>query len=389
VVNAGTINTLKASSLMTNKDVRKAIANSGLPIANRGVDSQADLESIDLKIKNTTRNPAVKLVDALDALNKKIIDLSLVKTDVGVAKASFIAYYLKGMSNKGIDSESIDWTKPLDKDVAQYAQQQVDRQQNTSDSDLQGDLFTNQGLGYQVARKTLFPFANFLLNQKTRMYADINTLYRNPTANPGDKTAALKSLAGLSAESIMFNSIGYGITQVLSSIAQSLGGGDEDEETKEKRKKNQIRGRLGNVAADIISPVPLTNDSVLGGLNTVMSLFQDADDKDPFQFFAKDSKTLEEQLGVLGIAKSKVDKLVEMIDLARTGIAKNDFMGNKTTAEIDPELQDRMKTVAVSYLLFLTGGLPLSEVGYISESILKKAKKSRPNSGGAGIPFGN
>ena len=377
MVNAGILNTLKASKLLIDKDVRNAISNSGLPIANRGVDSQADLQSVDLKIKNTTTNRGGRIINSLDALNKVIIDYSLVKTDVGIARASFISYYIKGMDKKGIDSDSIDWTKPLDKDVAQYAQQQVDRQQNTSDSDLQGDLFTNQTLGLQLVRKTLFPFANFLLNQKTRMYNDINTLYRNPTANEGDKTAAAKSLGGLAVESVMFNSIGYGITQVLSSIAQSFSGGDEDEEAAEKRKKNQIRGRLGNVVADIISPIPITNDLVLGSLNTVLSLVQDEDEKDPFKFFSKDKKTFLEQVGVLGIGFQKGNNLLEMIDLARTGVANNEFMGNKSTAEIDSEFQDTMKTVSVSYFMYLLGVLPLSEVGYISESILKKAKKSR------------
>ena len=377
MVNAGILNTLKASKLLIDKDVRNAISNSGLPIANRGVDSQADLQSVDLKIKNTTTNRGGRIINSLDALNKVIIDYSLVKTDVGIARASFISYYIKGMDKKGIDSDSIDWTKPLDKDVAQYAQQQVDRQQNTSDSDLQGDLFTNQTLGLQLVRKTLFPFANFLLNQKTRMYTDINTLYRNPTANEGDKTAAAKSLGGLAVESVMFNSIGYGITQVLSSIAQSFSGGDEDEEAAEKRKKNQIRGRLGNVVADIISPIPITNDLVLGSLNTVLSLVQDEDEKDPFKFFSKDKKTFLEQVGVLGIGFQKGNNLLEMIDLARTGVANNEFMGNKSTAEIDSEFQDTMKTVSVSYFMYLLGVLPLSEVGYISESILKKAKKSR------------
>lgn len=377
MVNAGILNTLKASKLLIDKDVRNAISNSGLPIANRGVDSQADLQSVDLKIKNTTTSLGGKIINNLDALNKVIIDYSLVKTDVGIARASFISYYIKGMDKKGLDSDSIDWTKPLDKDVAQYAQQQVDRQQNTSDSDLQGDLFTNQSLGLQLVRKTLFPFANFLLNQKTRMYADINTLYRNPTANEGDKTAAAKSLGGLAVESVMFNSLGYGITQVLSSIAQSLSGGDEDEEAAEKKKKNQIRGRLGNVVADIISPIPITNDLVLGSLNTVLSLVQDEDEKDPFKFFSKDKKTFLEQVGVLGIGIQKGKNLYEMIDLARTGVAKNEYMGNKSTAEIDSQYKEKMNAVSVSYLMYLTGVLPLSEVGYISENILKKAKKSR------------
>ena len=40
------------------------------------------------------------------------------------------------MNKKGVKTSEIDFTKPLDKEAAQFAQQQVDRQQNTSDQDL-------------------------------------------------------------------------------------------------------------------------------------------------------------------------------------------------------------------------------------------------------------
>ena len=196
-INAGPINTIKGVELYSfNPDARKAIDNSGLAIANRGIKAQSDLESVDSRIDNTTRTKGGKLLKGYDNINKAVLQKTLVDPDVGTAKASFLAYYIQAMDKKGISSNEIDWKQPLDKDAARFAQQQVDRQQNTSDQDLQGDLFTSQSLTKQTIRKVLFPFANFLLNQKTRMYSDINTLYRNPTALPGDKTAAFKSLTG-------------------------------------------------------------------------------------------------------------------------------------------------------------------------------------------------
>ena len=47
--NAGIVNTSKALNLITDKNVRKALDNSGMPIANRGVQSQSDIESVDKK----------------------------------------------------------------------------------------------------------------------------------------------------------------------------------------------------------------------------------------------------------------------------------------------------------------------------------------------------
>ena len=49
LTNAGITNTFKALNLYANKDVRNAINNSGMPIANRGVQSQSDIESVDKK----------------------------------------------------------------------------------------------------------------------------------------------------------------------------------------------------------------------------------------------------------------------------------------------------------------------------------------------------
>ena len=99
---------------------------------------------------------------------------------------------MQGLENQGVDVNSLDWknhdwnTKAVD-----FAQNQVDRQQNVSDPDLQGKLFRSKDFLTQFARKVLFPFANFLTNQKTRMYADIVTLRNNFTE---ERRAALKSL---------------------------------------------------------------------------------------------------------------------------------------------------------------------------------------------------
>jgi hypothetical protein len=382
-VNAGYFNTLEGVKLINfNKEANKAIDNSGLAIANRGIKAQSDLESVDTRIDNVTRTKSGKIINAIDSANKYVLEKSLVNPDVATARASFLAYYLQAMDKKGVSSNEIDWSKPLEKEAAQYAQQQVDRQQNTSDQDLQGELFTSQKLLPQMVRKTLFPFANFLLNQKTRMYSDINTLYRNPTALPGDKKAAAKSLAGLGVESVMFNAIGLGISSVLSNLVSSLIGEDEDEdyqkrkEKEKKRLKNQIRGRVGNMAADIISPIPYTNDFLLSKANSLLVLMQ-KDKEDPFKFFAKNEKDLNEQLGVLGIGGAKALMLIELIMMAQSGNATSTYRGQTSTKKLSKDAQNKSGIVAVIYGLYLAGALPLSEVGYLSERALKELKKRK------------
>jgi hypothetical protein len=388
-INAGPINTTKASALIFNKDVQDAINNSGLGIANRGASSQGDISGVDSRIKQAAKTKGGKIVDAIDKLNKDVIDVFLVKTDVQTARASFIAYYLKAMDKKGVKSGDIDFTKPLDKEASQYAQQQVDRQQNTSDSDLQGDLFTGKGLGVQVLRKTLFPFANFLLNQKTRMYSDINTLTRNrKTALPGDKTTAAKSLAGLATETAIFNAIGLGITQLLSNVARMYTGEEEDpnltsfknrkkqKEKKEKEFGSRLAGRIGNVVADVLVPIPAFNSLALSQANSLLSIMQEGDDN-PFKFFAKTDKEIVDQLGVFGIGIKKVGLLVDMIRTINTGEVNSEYFGKKSSKKLTPEALEKLKGVASAYALHLVGLLPFSEVGYLSERAFKNISKMK------------
>ncbi len=387
-VNAGPVNTIKSIGLIFNKDVRDAIKNSGLPIANRGIQSQGDIEGVDTRMSKKASTNLGKAADMVDQINKKTLDIFLVAPDVVTAQTSFIAYYLDAMNKKGVKSNDIDFTKPLDKEAAQFAQQQVDRQQNTSDQDLQGELFTDQSPTKQILRKTLFPFANFLLNQKTRMYSDINTL-SNKTSLPGDKTRAVKSLGGLAVETVAFNAIGLGITQMLSSIARSFSGEEEDDpnissfknrqkrkQAKEKQLKSRITGRLGNMLADVAVPVPVLNDVFLNKVNGLMGLFQE-DEENPFKFFAKTDKDIIDQLGVLGIGVKKGDIIIDMIKTIKTGEFSGEAYGKKYSKKLDPKAIDRLKLVGVAYLMHSIGvpGLNTSEVGYVSERAFKNITK--------------
>jgi len=388
--NAGLSNTLKGSKLIFDAEVQKAIDNSGLPIANRGIQSQSDIENADSRIKKKAQTKGGRVIDAADKINKKTLEAFLVYPDVQTARASFIAYYIQQVKKDGGDTTNIDWSKPLDKKAAQYAQQQVDRQQNTSDQDLQGDLFTNQNFGSQMVRKTLFPFANFLLNQKTRMYSDINTLTNNPTALPGDKTRALRSLGGLGVETAMFNAIGLGITQTLAAAARLISGEEEDpnlnryankrarEEKREKEFNQRLIGRTGNALADILVPIPILNDESLNKINGLMSMFQD-DEDNPFQFFAKTDKKIIDQLGTLGIGAKKAVILADMIKTIVTGEKTTVFMGRESKAEIDPEKLNALKMTTMAYAMHLIGVpvLNSSEVGYIAERAFKDIGKSR------------
>jgi len=375
-VNAGIENTyLGAKTAGTNIEANAALNNLGIAVSTRGVASLVDLKSINNKLNNLPTSNSGKMVKALDDVSKQWIKYTLVNPDVLTARSSFFAYYFQQLKKNGVEVENIDWNNhQWDMSAATYAQKEVDRQQNVSDQDLQGDLFTSQNPYVQLSRKVFFPFANFLLNQKSRMYSDITTL-RSDVATPEDKTNARKSLGGLAAETIAFNGISYAISQALVAASFAMMGKEESEEDEKIRKGFQKTGKLGNIVSDILIPLPVMNDPGMQVVNGIIDLVQDSDD--PFQFFANDEKTLSEQLGVLGIAGQKLGTMKELILMAKNGESKKTFMGKERVTKLSKVDQDAMKVNAVAYMLFLAGALP-SEVGYLTDRNMKIATKKDP-----------
>ena len=101
------------------------------------------------------------------------------------------------------------------------------------------------------------------------------------------------------------------------------------------------------------------------------------DKEDPFKFFAKNEKDLNEQLGVLGIGGAKALMLIELIMMAQSGNATSTYRGQTSTKKLSKDAQNKSGIVAVIYGLYLAGALPLSEVGYLSERALKELKKRK------------
>ena len=200
------------------------------------------------------------------------------------------------------------------------------------------------------------------------MYNDIGVL-SSKTTNREDKMAAGRSLSGLMAETLTFNSMGYFLGQAISELAF---GDEEDEETKEKTKQNRIKGRSGNVIKDLLSPIPVTDPIVMKAVNKIISLTSESDK--PFQFFTNDKRTFFDTMGVLGIAGKNLDTLWEMAEMGVTGKYKVEFMGKLTKKELTDENKEKLYFLFTSYLMYTTGMVP-ADVGPIVEKSLKLLKK--------------
>ena len=356
--------------ITTNKDAVNWLDNSGVEIAKRGVQSVTNLEGTDSKLESDSEGKLGLVGDVINNAQNAWLKGFLVNPDRFAARSSFMSYYLDSLKKQGIDSANIDWsTHESNQEALSYATQQTARQQNTSDVDLQGKLFSGKDPVSQVARKVFFPFANFLLNQKTRMYADVGAVFSKSNTSQ-DKIQAGKSLTGLVAETAAFNALGLFITQSLAGIARELRGTEEDDEQLNKQFESRIKGRAGQTLNDIISPIPFLNPTTTEGVNSLIRTF---DAEDPFQFFVNNPEGLIDRLGVLGIGVQKARAVLDIVTLGTTG-KYTDRFGNKK--EIDPKYKDDILAQAPIYTFYLLGLLPL-EAGSIIDYNMRAYKKTK------------
>ena len=366
MVNAGPVSTIKGLTLLTNPAVNKFLNNSGYGIANRGIQSLSSLESSNSKIENAAKTNLGKAVNQLNKVNQAYLQFFVANPDKFAARASWLSYYTNSLKKQGINPNGIDWnTHKINKEAADFAEQQVTRQQNVSDIDLQGEIFNSKNPFIQFGRKVVLPFANFLLNQKTRMYSDLSTL-ASKTSTSQDKKTSAKSLGGLAAETIAFNAIGLILLQALDLATIE----EDDEERKQKMLENRFKGRLGNAIKDIVSPLPVTDVYTIKLANTILEkIFED--EKDPYQLFSEDRKSAIERLGVLGINFKNATYIYDVLyPMAERGEYQKEYMGEKgPIKKIKSKYDDVAKMNLVAYLLYSIGLLPSETANIVKGNV--------------------
>lgn len=375
--NAGPINTLLGISLtLTNPKVKEFLKKSGRNIATRGLESSTQLDNNNTRLEKSATGGLIekntqKFFRNLSAVQKGWLNELLVKPDKFAANASWIAYYLQNMEKQKKDPNNIDWnTHKINNEAADYAQYQVDRQQNVSDRELQGKILRSNNFVIKNAVRIVLPFSNFLLNQKSRMYADVQTVF-SLSAGKEDKVTALRSLTGLAAETYTFQTLGYVFTNILAEMSAL---GDEDEEEKEKMKRNRIKGKIGTVAKDIFSPIPLPaiDDAVIGLSNKIIEQISNDDEDASLLFEERASKPLE-RLGLYSIGVEKAKVAYDLIKIGQGKEIEDDYGNLMSFGE-----QERIlaKNTALFYVPYLFGVLP-GEAGTIGYYNLKAIKKNK------------
>lgn len=364
-----------------NVDANAFVEKSGMPIANRGLEAFVNVGTANKYIDEAAKSKGEKAVALIKKASAIWLDTFLRRPDVFIARASFLSYYKKKLSEMGYGSEDIDWKnhEPV-QSALQYAQDMVDRQQNVSDSALMGDLMTSKDPMKQVVRKTVFTFMNFVLNQKARMYSDIITLKSN-SSTKSDKAQAGRSLAALSAEMATYSVVGGAIAETIQYAVSAIMGVDEDEEARRKRLKSRAETVATNVATDFLSPIPVTNGMVISVLNKALDTYYgmtegegEEEEGDKFRFFEKDKAGMFDNLGAGGIAASKYMEMFDLFNMAATGEFTQEFNGNKKVKFLRDRDKKAMAGLSFVNLAYGLGLLP-AEAGSIVRSATRVAKK--------------
>jgi hypothetical protein len=401
-------------------EMNEAINRSGMPISNRGLESQTAVESID-RLLDKTGGLGAEAIKKIEDLNQFWLKTLLAKPDVWVARSSFITYYLKDLKSKGVNVKDIDWsTHQWDKDSAQYAQIMVDRQQNISDDKLAGDFLSSDDPTKRIARKVIMPFATFIMNQKARMHNDFLAL-RSKDTSIEDRKSAIKSLIGLGAELFAYQLIGYGIkTLVYDNIANLLVGDDEEEEKKDKsllglkmtsKQYSATKFPVKSIVSDILSPLPMFDDLITMGFDKVMENFPQISDDDVKKAVEEKNTILRLQgkdemddnakakfidqlksdniysvsfqndnqsgrkYGMIGIAYDTYKELIDLSSMAYTGEFEDEYQGRVTNKYLPEEDRKILQNISVPLMLLYSTGIAPKDLGTVARKVTNIVKK--------------
>jgi hypothetical protein len=354
---------------------RSFINKSGYAIANRGIESQAQIESLNKMIDQAANSKPEKVFRAIEKANNWWLKNLLVRFDVAIARASWMTYYEQSLKKQGIDPSGIDYnTHEINEKAADYAQRQVDRQQNVSDSDLAGALLSSKDSSKQLFVKVLMPFASFRMNQSARLGSDLATL-TDKTSTVEDKKIAARSLAGFAAEMVTFRALSAGSALLIAEVVKEIMGREDDEEKNQKKIDAILKGQLTSTVADVFSPAPLLDKAIQMGAAAALDSTQDAldiDEEDRLEIYSGNKQDLFQSLGLLGIAGSRANQLWEMTKLSMGAPYEDDFGRKKYLSEQDREAIGTLVPMAIVSNI----GLVPSEVNSIIRSSLADAKRN-------------
>ena len=383
------------------KEMFDFIANSGRSIANVGGDEiLIAMGDIDKSIERADlgNRPDQYVLKFIAKENMRLFNIMVAYPDAIARKLAWMAYYRKSMVEQGLlgFTESVDTTK-LNDTAADYAQLMVDRNMDATDATLRGSLFRNRNASVKILRSIFMPFASFGINQKNRMWNDLNSL-----ASGKDKVTSARSIVSIAGELVVYNAIRYYIAKTILGAALSLLGYDDDdqEELYNKLLNNAKLSSFSKLFTDIISPLPLLDNQTLNLANKAMkgsSLF--AADPEAVQKYVdklkqkgnltdeeieEKKKAFEEKnarsfyvdteanIGTLGIQYEKAIELMDLVNAWRTGEFVDD---NKNERFLSKESREKLTApLMMKFVATVYGTRELDQIANKSFKLVKDAE---------------
>jgi hypothetical protein len=354
-------------------DWNNLINNSGYDIANRGLESASDYAAFTKILDQASDKKLDKAIDIISKGQEFWLKRFLGKPDVFIARASWISFYKKGLAQQG-ESTNIDpKTHEINDEAARYAQAQVDRQQNPSDTSLEGKLLSSKNSTTKIARTILLPFAKFALNQKSRMYNDARILTSN-SSSTSEKRKATLSIIGLGVEMYTFQIVSGYVKDLVEMGVDNAMGYEEDEKEKKEKEKRKAESAWLNFTSNVVSPVPLFDFAFQELVGIGVDIGQDyfevpKEDRIDVKSYSDGGL---KKFGTLAISLQGVTKEIpEYESLIKEGKFKTNRGVEK---QISKEDLETLRSLRIPFYLNQGGILP-REVSYSIKRAMKVAKQ--------------
>ena len=350
----------------------KWFKDSGFATGNRGIESLAEIDSIDNLMQQAAESKGAKIWRFIEKANEKQLKILLSNPDKWIAISSWKTYYEQSLRKQG---KRPDYTNPeINEEASNYAEEMVSRQQNVSDKNMAGNLFTSKDTATNAIVKAFMPFASFRMNQSTRIGSDLRVLQYWNVSTKEDKILAARSLAGFGVESLMFKAISTAFALVFDGIASYYMGVD-DEEEKKKRRDAIYKGQATGIITDIFSPLPVFDKPIQGGVSYSLSSIQEAMDipeEDMVALYGMGKEDFAKGLGMFGITIGRASEIYELVSLATTGKYKDNFGKEK---EIDEEKRAALVKLVGPMIVSSATGFAAPETSSVVRNAVRYAKK--------------
>lgn len=295
----------------------------------------------------------------------------LVKTDVAMAKITYLAFYKQYLRQKGIKYEGLAKENSMRSDQVRqearaYAKQKTDTLQVVSNPAELGTKMKDQSFAWQAIKAALVPFGTFSSNAKSRMWADYRAMING---NPKQRAAGAKDLLATALEQGVFHTTS-GVLKIYlwGALGHAIAGAFNLPPDKEKDRQrawdNAVKVWKTNLIIDTL-PLILTapGEKVLVDLvNHAAKRLTDYDDpsyKGPLYKYKGDINdplsALTDITGVYGVVASRVG---DAVGAAEEAITEERRTRGGEIKKLTPEQERFAIFVGMLHGLNLAGKLP-------------------------------